>query len=59
MVVGSDITSVQENIRLQAECNALSLMSGYMSHEMITPLKCVAQLADKVAQDEALIDTHN
>jgi hypothetical protein len=51
MIVGRDLTKVQDNIRLQEENNAINLMSGYMQHEMITPLKCVNQLATKVGEN--------
>jgi hypothetical protein len=51
MIVGHDLTKMKENISLQEENKAVNLMSGYMSHEMLTPLKCVKQLATKISQN--------
>jgi hypothetical protein len=49
---------VKDNIRLQEEINASNLMAGYISHEMITPLQCSAQLVDRIL-DSKKIDSEN
>lgn len=51
MLICHDISQIKENLRLQELNKATNLMASYMSHEMITPLQCVSQLADKVSQD--------
>ena len=33
-------------------------MSGYMSHEMITPLKCIARLSDCIAKEQGESNLH-
>jgi signal transduction histidine kinase len=50
-----DITQVKDNLRLQEEINVSNQMAGYMNHEMITPLQCVAQLVDRTL-DSGRID---
>jgi hypothetical protein len=47
-LVFHDITQVGQNLRLKEQVEAANLTSSYMSHEMVTPLKCVSQLVDKV-----------
>jgi len=54
MVIGTDITKVQDNIRLQEEYNAINLMSSFISHEMITPLRCMSQLTQKISLESKL-----
>jgi hypothetical protein len=54
MVTGTDITKVQDNIRLQEEYNAIKLMSSFISHEMITPLRCMSQLTENISVESRL-----
>jgi hypothetical protein len=54
MLICRDITQVSENLRLQEELKALNLMSSYLAHEMLTPLKCIAELAALVESSEDL-----
>jgi hypothetical protein len=48
MLICRDITQVSENLRLQEEIKAQNQMNSYVAHEMLTPLKCIEQLATKV-----------
>lgn len=41
MLICRDITQVIDNLRLQEEVKATNLMSSYVAHEMLTPLKCI------------------
>ena len=54
MVIGTDITKVKENIHLQEEYNAIKLMSSFISHEMITPLRWMSQLTEKICVESDL-----
>ena len=60
MIVGHNISEVVENLVLQEEVKSVNQMSSYMSHEMITPLKCLGQLTDKIGEnmDEQAQKTH-
>jgi hypothetical protein len=48
MIVGHNITKVIENLRLEKDISTVNLMSSYLSHEMITPLRCVQKLTKKI-----------
>jgi hypothetical protein len=54
ILVLHDITQVGQNLRLKEQVEAANLTSSYMSHEMVTPLKCVSQLVDKVKKSEII-----
>ena len=48
MIVGHNITKVIENLQLEKNISTVNLMSSHLSHEMITPLRCVKKLNKKV-----------
>jgi K+-sensing histidine kinase KdpD len=51
------MTQIKENAKLSADNKMLSLMSSAVSHEMITPLKCIitmAQVLSKKITNESL-----
>ena len=50
MIVGHNITKVIENVRLEKDISTINLMSSYLSHEMITPLRCVQKLTKKISK---------
>jgi hypothetical protein len=39
-----DITALEENLRLQQEVKHISLTQSFLSHEMLSPLKCINML---------------
>jgi len=41
MLICRDITQIQENLRLNEENRVINKMASYISHEMLTPLKCI------------------
>jgi len=43
-----DISSIAENAKLASVNKMLHLMSSAVSHEMVTPLKCVIQVVQKM-----------
>jgi signal transduction histidine kinase len=45
-----DITKIKENAKLSADNKMLSLMSSAVSHEMITPLKCIISMAQALSK---------
>ena len=60
MLICRDITQVSENMRLQEELKAQNQMNSFVAHEMLTPLKCIEQLATKVesSKDTSSQDKH-
>lgn len=53
-----DISKISENANLKAENKMLGLMSSSVSHEMITPIKCIIQMISsfqKKLDDQLLI----
>jgi hypothetical protein len=60
LIAGHNITDLVEKMKLQEEINSANLMSSYMSHEMITPLKCLGELAIKVENSfsNSIANTH-
>jgi hypothetical protein len=53
MIVAHNISDLIENLRLQEDIKNANLMQSYVSHEMITPLKCLNELTSKVEQNLA------
>lgn len=41
MLICSDITSIRDNAKLAADNKALQIYNSSVSHELITPLKCM------------------
>jgi signal transduction histidine kinase len=39
-----DVSQVKENAKLNAEFKMLSLMASSVSHEMLTPMRCIINL---------------
>jgi light-regulated signal transduction histidine kinase (bacteriophytochrome) len=59
MIVGHDITKVIENLRLEKDISTVNLMSSYLSHEMITPLRCVQKLTKKINKSTQKSETEH
>jgi hypothetical protein len=57
MMVGHNITKIIENMRLEKDISSVNLMSSYLSHEMITPLRCVQKLTKKMSKGLDVNDT--
>ena len=57
-----DISKIQENAKLSADNKMLSLMASSVSHEMLTPLRCIIHLAnglekklkEKIQEDQSV-----
>ena len=57
-----DISEIREKAKLSAENKMLSLMASSVSHEMITPMRCIVHLAgglekklkDRIGEDESI-----
>ena len=47
-----DITQMKENLRLHEENRVINLMTSYVSHEMLTPLKCMHHLTITMTNNE-------
>jgi signal transduction histidine kinase len=43
-----DLSKVNEVASLKAKAKSLELMSSTVSHEMLTPLKCIISIADRL-----------
>jgi light-regulated signal transduction histidine kinase (bacteriophytochrome) len=48
MLIFRDIQELKDNLRLQQEIKHVNLMSSFMSHEMLSPLKCINELILKI-----------
>lgn len=48
MVTLRDITQIKENARLNADNKMLQLMSSAVSHETITPIKCIIAMTEDI-----------
>jgi len=46
-----DITEVSKFEKLSIENKMLNLMTSSVSHELITPLKCIMQIGDAIVED--------
>jgi len=46
MLTFRNITQIKENARLNADNKMLQLMSSAVSHEMITPIKCILAMTE-------------
>jgi hypothetical protein len=51
-----DISTLEENLRLQQEVKQINLMQQFLSHEMLSPLKCVNMLIQDMIQNERVAD---
>lgn len=61
MLICRDISKIKENSKLQGQNKMLSLMSSSISHEMLTPIKCIIKIVEdigKIAPKECNLD-HN
>lgn len=43
-----DVSQVKQNAKLNAEFKMLTLMASSVSHEMITPMRCIVNLTKGV-----------
>lgn len=50
MLTCRDVSQIAENAKLSADNKILSFMSSSVSHEMITPLKCIIQMVLQMQQ---------
>ena len=48
MVSIRDVSKIQENEKLLANNKMLSLMSSCVSHEMITPMRCIIHIMNSL-----------
>jgi signal transduction histidine kinase len=46
-------------MRLSEENRAVNLMSSYVSHEMLTPLRCMDQVTKTIIDDQTTNDDHS
>ena len=47
----NDITQMEKNVALQAKNKVLNTMQSSISHEMLTPLKCISSIAELMKQE--------
>ena len=45
VLICRDLNKIRENAKLSADNKMLQLYSSSMSHELLTPLKCMSQIA--------------
>ena len=48
MLTCRDITQIKQNVKLSSDNKMLSLMSSAVSHEMITPIKCMISMTEEL-----------
>lgn len=44
----TDLSQIEEVASLKAQTDSLQLMSSTVSHEMLTPLKCIIQMVNRM-----------
>jgi signal transduction histidine kinase len=47
----NDITSVERNVALKAKNKMLNTMQASISHELLTPLKCIKSITELIKED--------
>lgn len=45
-----DVSSINEIAKLSADNKMLNLLSSQISHEMLTPLRCIISITEQVKQ---------
>jgi signal transduction histidine kinase len=56
MLTFRNITQIKENARLNADNKMLQLMSSAVSHEMITPIKCILTMTEDLPSAQSSSD---